>query len=437
MGTKVFNMVYGKREIQIVFSERGGESMRMKDSKDILIVCQVFPPDPASGGHLYDVATEMGSRGYHVGVLTSREGYNDPKKKYPIHEQIGNIEIIRIPNTSFGKDTIFSRIRGHISFIIKSIYYISVKIKFKTLLFTTAPPSSSLIGSFVAIVLRKPVCFWVMDINPDQAIALGVFKKESLSVRILEFFNKVALRNAKYVVTLDRYMLATLKKKAVIKGHMEIIPPWPHIQLKEFIPKNESAFAKNNGLVDRFVVMYSGNHSPVNPLDTLLRIAENLKDEENIVFVFVGGGTEKGKVERLAASGKANIITFPYQPFDKLADLLSAADLHVAVIGDTMTGIVHTSKIYGALGVGRPVLTIGPERSHLAEIVKKNGVGFHIRHGDVELGSKIIHDLALSSKEERAIFQKNAKQTIEMYYSKSKLCGKLCNFLEEMVKKMD
>ena len=114
----------------------------------------------------------------------------------------------------------------------------------------------------------------------------------------------------------------------------------------------------------------------------------------------------------------------------------AAADLHVAVIGDTMTGIVHTSKIYGALGVGRPVLTIGPERSHLAEIVKKNGVGFHIRHGDVELGSKIIHDLALSSKEERAIFQKNAKQTIEMYYSKSKLCGKLCNFLEEMVKKM-
>lgn len=409
--------------------------MRMKDSKNILIVSQVFPPDPASvGQHLYDVAKEMGSRGYRVGVLTSQEGYDDPKRKYPIHEQIGNIEIIRIPNTSFGKSTIFSRIRGYVSFIIKSVYYLSLKIKFKALLFTTVPPLSSFIGYFVANVLRKPVSFWVMDINPDQAIALGVFKKKSISVRVLEFFNKAALRNAKYVVTLDRYMVATLKKKTEIKGNIEVIPPWPHMQMKEFIPKDKSVFAENNGLLDRFVVLYSGNHSPANPLDTLLQIAENLKNEKNIVFVFVGGGTEKGKVERLAASGKANIVTFPYQPFDKLEDLLSAADLHVAVIGEKMAGIVHPSKIYGALGVGRPVLTIGPTKSHLAEIVEKNGVGFHIRHGEVEMGSKIIHDLALSSKEERAVFQENAKQTIKMYYSKSRLCGKFCDLLEEMLK---
>jgi len=418
--------------------ERAGKPMRMKDPKDILIVSQVFPPDPASvGQYLYDVAKEMSSRGYRVGVLTSREGYDDPKREYPIHEQIGNIEIIRIPNTSFGKGTISSRIRGYFSFIIKSICYLSLKIKFKTLLFTTAPPLNSFIGSFVAVVLRKPVTFWVMDINPDQAIVLGVFKKKSVSVRVLEFFNKAALRNAKYVVTLDRYMVATLKKKTEIKGNIEVIPPWPHMQLKEFIPKDKSFFAENNGLVDRFVVLYSGNHTRANPLDTLLQIAENLKNEKNIVFVFVGGGTEKGKVERLAASGKANIVTFPYQPFDKLEDLLSAADLHVAVIGEKMAGIVHPSKIYGALGVGRPVLTIGPTRTHLAEIVEKNGVGFHIRHGEVELGSKIIRDLALSSKEERAVFQENAKQTIKMYYSKSKLCGKFCDLLEEMLKNVN
>ena len=49
-----------------------------------------------------------------------------------------------------------------------------------------------------------------------------------------------------------------------------------------------------------------------------------------------------------------------------------------------MSGIVHPCKIYGALSIGRPVLTLGPEESYLSDITGEDEVGWSIRQGDVD-----------------------------------------------------
>jgi colanic acid biosynthesis glycosyl transferase WcaI len=51
-----------------------------------------------------------------------------------------------------------------------------------------------------------------------------------------------------------------------------------------------------------------------------------------------------------------------------LSGSLSAADLHVVVMGDPFVGLVHPCKIYNILSVGAPVLYIGPRLSHISEI---------------------------------------------------------------------
>ncbi len=49
----------------------------------ILIISQVYVPDPASvGQHMHDVAREMLSRGWRVVVFTARRGYDDSSQKY-------------------------------------------------------------------------------------------------------------------------------------------------------------------------------------------------------------------------------------------------------------------------------------------------------------------------------------------------------------------
>jgi colanic acid biosynthesis glycosyl transferase WcaI len=63
------------------------------------------------------------------------------------------------------------------------------------------------------------------------------------------------------------------------------------------------------------------------------------------------------------------VICLPYQPIEQLSASLSAADFHVVVMGDAFVGIVHPCKIYNILRIGVPVLYIGPQPSHVTEIL--------------------------------------------------------------------
>ena len=102
------------------------------------------------------------------------------------------------------------------------------------------------------------------------------------------------------------------------------------------------------------------------------------------MFCFIGGGSEFGKVKAFAERrGLKNIVCLPYQPLEGLSASLSSADLHVVVMGDPFVGIVHPCKIYNILAVGLPFLYIGPEVSHITEIMPA-GRAWAARHGDVD-----------------------------------------------------
>ena len=44
------------------------------------------------------------------------------------------------------------------------------------ILVSTSPPMCSFAALLIAAVRRVPIVYWVMDINPDQAVALGRFR---------------------------------------------------------------------------------------------------------------------------------------------------------------------------------------------------------------------------------------------------------------------
>jgi hypothetical protein len=146
-------------------------------------------------------------------------------------------------------------------------------------------------------------------------------------------------------------------------------------------------FRRRHGLADKFVVMYSGNHSPCHSLGTILSAARRASHNDEIVFCFVGGGSEHGRVKEFASdNGLTNIICLPYQPVGDLSASLSAADLHVIVMGDAFVGIVHPCKIYNILQLGVPVLHIGPGQSHVADLLTEcpEVRSYTHAHGDVD-----------------------------------------------------
>lgn len=177
------------------------------------------------------------------------------------------------------------------------------------------------------------------------------------------------LARARAVIVLDRFMADRILAKSDVRDRLTVLPPWPNED--HVVPGNP--LRREHGLEGKFVVMYSGNHGPSNPLTTVLNAAVQLRDDPRFAFVFVGGGIGKSEVDAVAGP---TILSLPYQPLESLRYSLSAADVHLMTIGDGVVGIVHPCKVYGAMTGVRPILLVGPEQSHVGDLLAREQIGW-------------------------------------------------------------
>ncbi len=396
-----------------------------------LVLTQVYVPDPAAvGQHMADAAAELVRRGHRVIVLTSDRGYDDPSVRYPGREIIDGVEVRRIPFTSFGKSSIAMRLLGGGSFTFQAILRCLAIRPLDAIVVSTAPPMASVAAVAIAALRGVPIKYWVMDLNPDQLVALGIVRETSLVARVFDRLNRMVLRRAMDVVVLDRFMARRVNRKLDVSGKMTVIPPWPHEDHLEEIPHESNPFRRQHELSGKRVVMYSGNHGPSNPITTVLQAAQRVSDLAELRFLFIGGGIGKREVDE--AAGPA-IRSLPYQPLDQLKFSLSAADVHLVTVGDFIVGIVHPSKVYGALAVGRPILLVGPEESHVGELIREHDIGWRVPHGDVAGAERVLRLIAAMPEAELAEKGRRARALVESRLGKAELCGRFCDVMERGV----
>jgi glycosyltransferase involved in cell wall biosynthesis len=416
------------------FFSRRLRTRKQPNTRDtILIYSQVFVPDPASvGQHIADVAFELARRGYKVRVYTANRGYDDPTVKYPAREMIHGVDIRRLPLSSFGKKSILTRVLGTASFMVQAVFRGVFMQNLAGILFSTSPPLIGMVATFVHMFRGVPLAYWAMDLNPDQLLALKKINPGGLVARFLETANKTVLNNATLIVALDRFMADRLRPRArKLDDKMVVIPPWPHEQAIEPIDHADNPFRKKHALDDQFVIMYSGNHSPSNPLTTLLEAAVRLKNDAKVKFFFVGGGIGKREVERyIAEHNLTNVVSLPYQPLSELRWSLSAADVHVVSLGDGMVGIIHPCKVYGAMAVARPILFFGPRPSHISDLLDQYSFGVHVPHGDVNAAVKAIEQLRSLPRPQLREMGLTAQQVLSRRLSQDILCTRMCDGLE-------
>jgi colanic acid biosynthesis glycosyl transferase WcaI len=416
----------------------------------LVILSQTFVPDPASvGQHMADVAVGMAGRGHRVKVYASARGYEDPTRRYPLREDLGGVDVRRLDYASFGKKNIALRVLGTASFMAQVFARLLTERNLGGIFFSTSPPLVGFVAAVVGLLRGVPVAYWAMDLNPDQLIALGKLKPTDPAARVLETVNKFILRRSRLVVALDRFMAGRLEQRASLAGKLLVMPPWPHEDQVTGDAGDDAAasddataaawparrddnpFRQTHGLAGAFVVMYSGNHSPSNPLGTLLDATLRFRDDPAVRFLFVGGGTGKKDVEAHVAAHKlTNVLCLPYQPLAALKHSLSAADAHVVSLGADMVGIIHPCKVYGAMAVGRPILYLGPRPSHVSDLLDAHAFGRAVAHGDVDGCVAAIDALRHTPPDELARMGAVARRALAESLSQRILATRFCDTLE-------
>src|SRR5664279_3955923 len=167
----------------------------------VLLLNQCFFPDVVSTAqHLTDLAVGLAERGHNVTVVASRRGYDDPWVRFSKREVWQGINIIRIPSLGLGKQTKWRRAVDFGSYLISCVVQLAMLPQFDLVVALTSPPLISFLGAFFARYKGGRFIFWVMDLNPDEAIAAGWLRPDSFTGRILEAMLRYSLRHADSIV---------------------------------------------------------------------------------------------------------------------------------------------------------------------------------------------------------------------------------------------
>lgn len=385
----------------------------------ILLINESFYPDvSATAQHLTDLALGLKAEGNEVCVLCSDVCYENSKVKNPQEEMYQGIKIIRIKGKHASKESrgnrVLQALRNHLSFASKLLAIG----KFDRVVVLTSPPMIAFWGMLYCRLKRAKLFYWVMDLNPDEAIAAGWLNEKSFTACLLERLHRLVLRQCEVVIVLDHFMKDRILLKTPIK-RIEVIAPWNHDEDLELIDSQENLFIKENNLQGKFIVMYAGNHSLCHPIDLFLETAKLLKANEEAVFIFSGGGPRVNEVTNFKRLHRLNnIIQFSYQPRERVKYLLSAADLHLISMGKDFVGIVHPCKIYGVLKLNKPFVFYGPEESPVGELIQKTSLGFQATNKEAEklaewiLKLKSIEKIDHQTSELAELNQRFSKKTL-------------------------
>ena len=360
----------------------------------VLILNQTFYPDvAATAQHMWDLARHLEVAGHDVTAITSRTVYGSTERFANAHERIGRINIHRVNQTSFGKRHTVGRMADFLS------YYVTAFAKMQSLpapdviVSLTSPPMISLLGLLQSRVRQtssgRRVAFvnYVMDLFPDAAVAMEVLKPKSMLTKLMRRLARASFDHCDAVIALGQDMKSRISNTYDVPHEkIHVVQPW--IDSTEIFPRprTPNALRAELGLSDDVcVVLYSGNLGAAHDVQTLISAIDRTRDDAHLHWCFTGSGTGMKQLKQWAdQTSPPQLTLLPYQPRERLGELLALGDVHLVSQLPAFTGIVVPSKLFGIMAAGRASIFVGPDDSEVGRILIKHRAGDVVRPGDVD-----------------------------------------------------
>lgn len=372
---------------------------RDETRKNLLIYAHYYYPDVASTGQILTELAEGLNDTFHTTVICTVPSYTGKiVQHYRMHkyyyENINGVDVLRIRVPEFRKNFALSRILNITSYFFSAIAA-TFRVEHQDYVFTISQPP--ILGGLLGVIGKKikhaKFIYNIQDFNPEQVQAVG-FTHNRLILNTMLLLDKYSCRQADKIIVVGRDMVETLKRRFAASVPYTYINNW--INEEEIVPLPAAhpkvvEFREKYGLTDKFVIMYSGNIGLYYDLNNILKIIENFRKEEKVVFAFIGEGSvlEELKDYQMRKS-LTNVVFIPYQQKRDLVYSLNAGDVHFVVNAKGIKGVSVPSKLYGVMAVGKPVLGILEEGSEARLIVEEAGCGISVLPGDYEAIAALI-----------------------------------------------
>ncbi|HLZ33270.1 MAG TPA: glycosyltransferase family 4 protein [Nitrospira sp.] len=373
----------------------------------VLFVNRFYYPDlSATSRLLTQLSEDLAAHGQDITVITSRFSYLGGSDAWPEEGEHEGVTIKRVWSTHFGRRSGVGRLVDYLSFFSSAFWAVLRAGRVDWLIVLADPPMLSVLAAVAKKLLKCRAACWMQDVFPQIAIQSGMLKPGLLS----GWISRVALwslQSLDRVAVVGRCMEQKLVQEGFSGRHLTTIPNWADGAQIFSVDRGNNPFIAEQGLDQRFVLMYSGNLGIVHEVQTvenLLRCTHVLTD---FTMCVIGDGAHMGLLQRMAQEEEWSHVRFlPYQPDETLRFSLAAAHVHLVTLKPEMSGLSVPSKIYGILAAGRPVIFIGPEESEAAALVREAECGYVVRPGDHQAVVKAL----ISYRDDHALLQEHGRR---------------------------
>lgn len=354
----------------------------------ILFVGLNYAPEPVGiGPYSAGLAGGLAARGHTVTVVAGKP-YYPQWRAYPgqpdgttvsVHD---GVKVFRVPHYIPANPNGVRRIAHHLSFAASAL---SPSLEAAAgpidLVFTVAPSLLSVpVATLAAWRARAPLWLHVQDFEVEAAFATGLLDDTGRLAPMARGVEDRILGLADMVSTISPQMCVKLGAKGIAPGRIYELRNWSNGAF-DFASADPQAYRREWGLEGRKIALYSGNIANKQGLETVIDAARALSARDDIAFVICGEGPNRVRL-REQATGLANIQFHDLQPAERMADLLTAADVHLLPQIPGAADLVLPSKLTNMLASGKPVVaTADPGTGLFAEV---EGCGINTPPGDAQ-----------------------------------------------------
>jgi colanic acid biosynthesis glycosyl transferase WcaI len=356
----------------------------------LVVVCPHFAPDLAPTGEVVTrLVHELAARGHRLDVVTALPWYlhhavePDWRGRPVRRERTDWGTITRVHPFPADKRSIPRRAAGFVAFSALAGVAAALGGRVDAVLAMSPPLTLGLTGWAAGLARRAPLVFNVQDVFPDVAIEVGALTDRRVITAARWLERATYARSAAVTVLSDDLRDNLVAKVGPARAErIRVIPNFVDTAAVRPGPR-DTAYRRELGIdPDRTVVLYAGNMGFSQSLPMVIEVARRLADRP-VTFLFNGGGSARDDLVA-AAAGLDNVVFAPYQPRERLAEVLATGDIHLVPLRAGLARSSVPSKTYSILASGRPLVAAIDECTEVTRVVTGAGAGLAVPPDDTD-----------------------------------------------------
>jgi glycosyltransferase involved in cell wall biosynthesis len=387
----------------------------------ILLVTHYYPPNGGEAANrFYDLAHFLHRAGHRVTVLTTMPHYpkgriaDEYRGKFSLVRDDEGVSVVHTWLWATPSNRISRKLISQVSFMLTAMLR-GLALPHPDVIFIEAQPIfTGIAGRFLSVVKRAPYGENVSDLWPDHLLSVGALQESSPIYKIARWVMDTGYRGASAITSMSpawtRRLVAytggqTTKLHTILRG-TDLTRFRPHL--------DTSAFRAKHNLGNQKIVSFIGTFATQYDFELQLNVAKSFKHRTDVLFVFIGTGSQKDMV--LAhAKDLPNVRLIEWVEYAEMPLAWNISTLNFwALRPEPLYEGTIPAKLFEAFACGIPV--VAAQKGEAADIIRQAQGGLVVSTDDQDSLAQAIERM-IDDESLRQSCAQNARAYAEQHFN--------------------